>query len=257
MLVGLFISQMPTKKNETKKKTKKVVEESIDDDLIEDDSANTNEPSIKKNKKGSTTTTTVAASNKKRKGSITSSSQDETIINDENNEIDVDELSDLEVAADEDDKQNNQDEVIYGSIGSSSFVPKKKDVNPKTPIGSLNIEDILNYLIQEGNRAYNPQLKFGATNLLRQLTGRMRGGIGMGSRKGSKSNLKPFHQRSGSIGDESSGSNRFNGSNGSRSGSIGQNDNRNGFNGSIRGSRGYQNRHQPFNGAHRDDIYPE
>jgi hypothetical protein len=142
------------KKDDKKKKTKKV--EDDDDNIIEEADE---EEETKPNKK---------SGGKKKK----STSQDD----------DVDDLSDLDV--DEEDPQNNQDEIFEGN---GPAVPRK-EINPKTPIGDLNIEDILSYLIQEGIKAFNPQLKYGALNLLQQLTGRRRKRPQQMNRRGGFSN---------------------------------------------------------------------
>jgi len=85
----------------------------------------------------------------------------------------VDDLSDLDV--DEEGPQDT-DEVVPGSGGP----PPHKEINPRTPIGDLKIEDIFSYLIQKGNDTLNPQLKYGSLNLLQQLTGRRRRNPGPG-----------------------------------------------------------------------------
>ena len=48
------------------------------------------------------------------------------------------------------------------------------NVNPAIAIGKLGIPDILNHLINVGTDTLNPQLKYGAINLLNQLTGKAR-----------------------------------------------------------------------------------
>jgi len=66
---------------------------------------------------------------------------------------------------------------------SRTFQPRRI-VDPKTPIGQLNIEDILTHLIKVGSDTLNPQLKYGAINLINQLTGRRRtGGNGLNGNK--------------------------------------------------------------------------
>ena len=48
----------------------------------------------------------------------------------------------------------------------------RKIIDPETPIGKLSIQDILCYCAQFGEDSNNPQLYFGAANLLAQLTDR-------------------------------------------------------------------------------------
>lgn len=49
-----------------------------------------------------------------------------------------------------------------------------KEIDPNTPIGELRADDILSFLIEMGKRDLNPQLKFGALNLLKTLKGNKR-----------------------------------------------------------------------------------
>jgi hypothetical protein len=95
-------------------------------------------------------------------------------------------LSDLEV--DEEDP-SNIDEVVSGTTHS----PPHKEINPRTPIGDLKIEDVLGFLIQTGAQTLNPQLKYGALNLLQQLTGRRRRRPGPPPHRGGYQNQRGGH----------------------------------------------------------------
>lgn len=75
-----------------------------------------------------------------------------------------DELSDLELN-DEDDNSGhvkNEKNAMFQKIDSS------------TPIEKLNINEILSYLYFKGEDSFNPKLKFGALNLMKDLTGKKR-----------------------------------------------------------------------------------
>ncbi|MEM3061961.1 MAG: hypothetical protein QW303_00245 [Nitrososphaerota archaeon] len=80
---------------------------------------------------------------------------------------DEDELSDLELV------EEDSNQIEEGPLESQKNQPTKV-IDPKTPIGDLKTDDILTYLIQIGKDTLNPQLKFGAYDLLMQLTGRRR-----------------------------------------------------------------------------------
>jgi hypothetical protein len=85
---------------------------------------------------------------------------------------DEDDLSDLDV--------EEEDTPAIESADNDTVVSQKRErtpaklIDPKTPIGELKTDEILSYLIQVGTQNLNPQLKYGALNLLRQLTGRRR-----------------------------------------------------------------------------------
>jgi hypothetical protein len=137
------------KSQEPKKKNKKVEEdeENVEDEIIEEEE----EETPKKSKK------TVSKPGKAKKGKKEESENE-------------DELSDLEV--DEEDgntiESTENDEVITAQR------PPIKIIDPKIPIGQLSIQDGLSYYVQVGTDTLNPQLKYGALNLLNQLTGRRR-----------------------------------------------------------------------------------
>ncbi|MEM0353991.1 MAG: hypothetical protein QXW79_00280 [Thermoplasmata archaeon] len=95
--------------------------------------------------------------------------EDETVKNIKSpKKEDEDELSDLELV--EEEVPTHVDESLLEGHKNQLI----KVVDPKTPIGELKTDDILTYLIQVGKDTLNPQLKFGAYNLLMQLTGRRR-----------------------------------------------------------------------------------
>lgn len=139
------------KKNLESKKYKRneeEEEENIEDEIINEDEGNTKKSSKKKSSK--------IEKNKKNK---------------KNENEDEDELSDLDVEDENNAESINNDEIV------STYKPEKapiKFIDPKTPIGALKTDDVLSYLIQVGTDTLNPQLKFGALNLLRQLTGKRR-----------------------------------------------------------------------------------
>ncbi len=80
------------------------------------------------------------------------------------------ELSDLEVEA-EDAVVESTDQNDMITSNQSNFNNKFKTIDPKSRLCDLKADAILNYLVQLGNNDLNPQLKYGALNLLRQLTG--------------------------------------------------------------------------------------
>ena len=161
------------KRETTPKRNKKIVEEeeeeeeNIEDEIIEEEP-----PKRKSSKK------VVVKGKNNKKGK-----KDE----------DEDELSDLDV--DEEDQpaieSAENDVVISSQIHDRQ---PRKMIDPKTPIGQLSIQDGLSYYIQLGEDSCNPQLKYGALNLLKQLTGRRRNGP---QNFGSKSNHGGFVPRGG------------------------------------------------------------
>lgn len=153
----------------TRKKGKKVEEEEeVDDDIIEEE----DQPRGRKK----------AAPKKGKK-----SRKDDDEQEDELSDIDIDE--EAEGAGNQDTGDN--DEIVPGQ----KFV--RKVVDPKTAIGKLKPDEILNYCIQLGEDACNPQLKFGALNLLNQLTGRRRKPQGRGGARGGYNTRGDFNQRGG------------------------------------------------------------
>jgi len=134
------------KKNmdDSKKKKKTSEDDIIDDDdgIIDDDTDN---------KRGKKTAS--------RKGKKSKKGDEEE-----------DELSDLEIDIENSNQtqENNDNDVIIN--GQRNI--QRKAIDPNAPIGELKTDDILGYLIERGNETLNPQLKFGAINLLNQLKGR-------------------------------------------------------------------------------------
>ncbi|AEQ32667.1 hypothetical protein [Acanthamoeba polyphaga mimivirus] len=78
-----------------------------------------------------------------------------------------DDLSDIDVDAEDAPIESSENDEII----ASKFKPVK-EIKADAPIGSLGIDDILTYLIQEGEKTLNPQLKHGARDLLNLLKGR-------------------------------------------------------------------------------------
>ena len=137
-------------KKELKKKTKKDEDEEDSlEEIIEDDE----EEAPKKTKKKTA---------QKSKGKSKKAESEEE-----------DELSDIDDEEDDNSplETNENDEVVTSNKPDR---PPIKVVDPKTPIGKLKTDEILSYLIQQGTDSLNPQLKYGALNLLKQLTGRQR-----------------------------------------------------------------------------------
>ena len=84
-----------------------------------------------------------------------------------------DELSDLDVEAEEAVVESaDQNDMVTSN--QSNFNNKFRTIDPKSRLCDLKADAILNYLIQLGNDDLNPQLKYGALNLLKQLTGKRR-----------------------------------------------------------------------------------
>lgn len=134
----------------SKKRTKKMAEEEEDEDeIIEEDEA-----PVKKNTRKQST------KNSKSKGKKKAESEEE------------DELSDLQVDDDDDTNESGENEEVVMSHKREKQPIKK--IDPKTAIGDLTVEDVLNYLVQKGIDNLNPTLKFGALELKGQLTGRRR-----------------------------------------------------------------------------------
>lgn len=134
------------KKSGQSKKSKKIIEEEDDDfdQIIEED-----EPVKKKSSR---------KSSKSKKEVVESSSEDD--------------LSDLDInESDAPPRETHDNDVVVNSRRDKQPV---KIIDPETPIGELKTDEILNYLINEGDKTLNPQLKFGALKLLKQLTGKWR-----------------------------------------------------------------------------------
>ncbi len=95
-------------------------------------------------------------------------------------EDEEDELSDLDVHDDDMPAEtNDQDEIV-------TFKPERppiKIIDPKSQIGKLKPEEILNYLIQYGTENTNPTLKVGAIILLKKITGKYRRPNNNGSKR--------------------------------------------------------------------------
>lgn len=89
---------------------------------------------------------------------------------------DEDELSDIDLneidASSPLSEENNNDEMVSNKKQEHFERHPRKIINPETTIGELKTDDILTYLIQIGEETLNPQLKYGAINLLNQLTGK-------------------------------------------------------------------------------------
>jgi hypothetical protein len=157
---------LPVKKGKASKKVVEESEEEIDDEIIDE------EPVVKKGSKKGAKTSASTAKKSSKKAKPAKDEDDE----DELSEIDIDD----EDAPDEEeeDQEEDHDEVVHSAAGHGAHqerppVPRKV-IDPKTPIGQLNIEDVLGHLINVGTETLNPQLKYGAINLLNQLTGRRR-----------------------------------------------------------------------------------
>jgi hypothetical protein len=84
-------------------------------------------------------------------------------------EDDEDELSDINI-----ENENNVDEIINEDESIKKIDRQIKKIDPKTPIGELKIPEIFNYLINLGEENYNPRLRFGMINLLKELMGQKR-----------------------------------------------------------------------------------
>ena len=156
----------------SKRKTKKVVDdEDFEEEIVNDDEEQEELPKKKSSKK-------PAAKSKTPKKNKKSDPDEE------------DDLSDLDV--------DDEDTPAIESADNDTVVSQRhertppKIIDPKTPIGQLKTDDILSYLIQVGSDTLNPQLKYGALNLLKQLTGRVRRPQ---QQYGSKSNRNGFNQR--------------------------------------------------------------
>lgn len=138
------------KKESNKKKKSKDVEDSEEsEDILEEEEEDT----PKKSKKSSKT-------DKKKKK--------ETTDEDELSDLDVDEEDGNDTAPD----SGDNDEIV-------SSKPKRvekpiKKIDPDIAIGSLKTDEILSFLIEKGHETLNPNLKYGALNLLKELTGKRR-----------------------------------------------------------------------------------
>lgn len=104
---------------------------------------------------------------KKKKPLKTKPRKPKNIEEDDENE---DELSELQLDDDNHSSEGDNDEVVTNRRPQNA----RPLVNPKTPIGELNTNDILSHLIKVGEESLNPQLKYGALDLLFQLTGKKR-----------------------------------------------------------------------------------
>ena len=149
----------------SKRKGKKIVEE--EDDIIEEE---VNSP--KKTRK-------AAPKPKARKGKKVESEEE-------------DDLSELDVEDEEAPAESGENDEVVSN--NAQVRQPRKVIDPKTSIGKLKPDEILNYLIQLGADTLNPQLKFGSINLLNQLTGRRGRPPPYGSNRGN------FGQRGGGGG---------------------------------------------------------
>ena len=112
-----------------------------------------------------------------------------------------DDLSELDIDDDDDipAHESAENDTVVQTVQKEREKPVRKTIDPKTPIGELSIQDGLNYYIQLGDQTCNPSLKYGALNLLKDLTGRRRPGQNYGSKSNRNGNGGPqFNQRGGS-----------------------------------------------------------
>ena len=139
---------------------KKITEDDEIDEILEDD------PPKKVGRKTTTKGKSIKKESTKGRGRGRKNKKEE----EEDDEVASD-LSDVDVEDQENQFQEDgeNDELLEAKDVNK---PTRKPINPKTPIGDLKTEDILSYLIQIGGDNLNPQLKYGALNLLNQLTGR-------------------------------------------------------------------------------------
>lgn len=145
------------KVNETNNKKKKQVEdEELEAEELEEEET---KDSTKKNKK-----TIKQTKDKKKKADA---EEKEDAEEDPLTDLDAEEIDETAETG----ESGENDEVVSSHKQER---PPVKVIDPKTPIGTLKTDDILTYLIQVGADTLNPQLKFGALNLLQQLTGRRR-----------------------------------------------------------------------------------
>lgn len=129
----------------------------------------------------------------------------------EANEADqLDELSDLDLD-DEDGDGNDAPAIESGdndtivASGNRREKPQRKIIDPTTPIGDLSIQDGLSYYIQLGEELCNPQLRYGALDLLNRLTGKPRRRRNFGSKtnygsKSSRNNGPNNNENNGRVG---------------------------------------------------------
>ena len=143
--------QKKTEETNTRRKSKKVVEEE-EEDVTSDE--------VIEEPKSGRKTASKAKPAKKGKKRVEDDDED----SDELSDLPVDDIEALEDSGD-------NDEVVTNNKPDR---PPRKIIDPKSRIGSLGIDDILAYLIQVGEQNMNPQLKYGAINLLGQLSGRRR-----------------------------------------------------------------------------------
>lgn len=150
---------MPKSKKETSNSSKRRSKKEEDDEEQEVEI----EENESKKKSTSKKPSKTSAKSKKSDKSDKSDKPDKTGNDSEDDlsDLDVDEeVSQLEIT--------DNDEVV---VSQKPERPPRKLIDPSTPIGQLNTQDILSYLIKIGEDNLNPQLRFGALNLLQQLTG--------------------------------------------------------------------------------------
>ena len=140
------------------KKSKKTEVDEIEEseEKIEEEEEEEEEEEVEQKKSSKN-----SSKNSSKKSSKKLSKKSKEKINDE------DELSDLDV------DDGEQDEVI-STKSVTSHQSEIKIIDPKSRLCDLKPDAILTHLIKVGTDELNPQLKIGALNLLRQLTGRRR-----------------------------------------------------------------------------------
>lgn len=97
-------------------------------------------------------------------------------------ENEVNEHQSNETNDNDDSSKQNEDEYENGN--QHKIEQLYEDVDPKSRLCDLRPDKILSYLIKLGNDTLNPQLKFGALNLLKTLQGRRRRRTAYGSKRG-------------------------------------------------------------------------
>lgn len=89
-----------------------------------------------------------------------------------------DDVSDLEDVGNASERETPQ-EIDREDSGKT----KHESIDPTTPIGKLSIKEILVYLMQKGEKEFNPNLRYGARNLLARLRPRNRRNNNYGSKR--------------------------------------------------------------------------
>lgn len=135
---------MPRVKKVSDNKSRKAIEDEVDEILAESE--------------------TVPKKTRKVQKKVKEPSEDEISEINEFDNLDSDEEEEPPVV------ESSDNDSVVKQKPRQPF--KKNLVDPTTPIGELSIVDGLRYYIQLGESSCNPQLRQGALNLLRQLTGR-------------------------------------------------------------------------------------